>query len=252
MDYNIDFSNKQILIDGGAKGIGFECAQLLSQLGAKIILVDLIEHDLKEAISLLSGSNHAYYAFDLSKTEDISSLIKQIIMDNGPLDGYIHCVGVRCRRPLNLITPKVTSDIMNVNFNSFLEIVKNISRKGCYHEGLSIVGISSISAHLGYKSETVYAATKAAMEAAVRCLAQELAPKHIRLNTVVASQINTHVYKEGGNVSESENAKYYLSRQYLGLGEPREVANIIVFLLSSLSSFISGASVPADGGFLSN
>ncbi len=249
----LDFSGKTVLIDGGARGIGYECAKILSGQGAKVIIIDMFEDALKNAVNTLPGDYNAYYVADLSKIEEISVLVKKIVTEQGAIDGFVHCVGARCRRPLNTITSKVVTDVMTINFNSFIELVKCLSRRGCYNEGFSIVGISSISAHLGYKSETVYAATKAAMESAVRCLGHELAPKGVRLNTVVASQINTPVYKEYADKDTmTPEAQYYLSRQYLGLGDPKDVANVIVFLLSDMAKFVSGASVPVDGGFMSN
>jgi NAD(P)-dependent dehydrogenase (short-subunit alcohol dehydrogenase family) len=249
----LDFTGKQILIAGGAKGIGKETGVLLSKLGAKVVLLDLRKNELIEALSIFKGEKHCYYEYDLSITEGIEPLIKEIISKHGPFDGFVHCVGVRSRRPLLMTTPKVISEILNVNFGSFIELVRCITKKNNFKEGLSIVGISSISSQIGHKSVTAYAASKAAMDCAVRCLAKELGTKKIRLNTVVPSTINTHVYKEftSSHVDE-EDSNNILNRQYLGLGEPIDVANAIAFLLSSSSRFITGSAIPVDGGFLSS
>lgn len=250
----LDFTGKKILITGGAKGIGKEAAVMLSKLGARIILLDILENELQEAIKCLEGDKNCYYVYNLSDLENIESLTNKIVSDCGALDSFLHCVGVRCRRPISMITPSILQSVMTVNFGSFMELTRCISKKKNFNEGLSIVGISSISAQRGNKSVTAYAASKAAMDAAVRCLAKELAPKGIRLNTVVPSQINTHVYSEFIKASggESDTDRNYLSRQYLGLGEPMDVANVIAFLLSDCSKFITGAAIPVDGGFLSS
>ena len=246
----LDFSNKQILITGGAKGIGKETGILLSKLGAKVIIVDLYKNELVEALACFEGENHLFYEYDLNNTDNIEAFIKKMISKNGSLDGFVHCVGVRSRRPLSMTKPKVLNEIINVNFVSFVEIVRNITKKNNFNEGLSIVGISSISSQIGHKSVTAYAASKAAMDSAVRCLAKELGQKKIRLNSVVPSTINTHAYTEFvSSNNEVENANF-LSRQYLGLGEPIDVANVIAFLLSDSSRFITGSAIPVDGGFL--
>lgn len=248
-----DFTGKQILIAGGAKGIGKETGVLLSKLGAKVILLDLHQNELVEALTLIEGAKHCYYEYDLSITEGIERLIKGIISDHGPLDGFVHCVGVRSRRPLLMTTPKVISEILNVNFGSFIELVRCITKKKNFNDGLSIVGISSISSQIGHKSVTAYAASKAAMDCAVRCLAKELGSKKIRLNTVIPSTINTHAYAEfKSSNAVDEDFNNILNRQYLGLGEPIDVANAIVFLLSNSSRFITGSAIPVDGGFLSS
>jgi NAD(P)-dependent dehydrogenase (short-subunit alcohol dehydrogenase family) len=247
----LDFTGKQIFITGAAVGIGKETAVLLSKLGARVILLDINEDGLKEATSCLEGNGHHYFQYDLSDLNDIEQKIEETIAFCGPLDGFVHCVGVRCRRPLSMVTPKVLGEILNLNFGSFVEFIRCITKKKHFNEGLSIVGISSISAQRGAAGVTAYAASKAAMDSAVRCLAKELAFKKIRLNTVVPAQINTPAYtsfKEMNGGAEDET----LSRQYLGLGEPVDVANVIAFLLSNSSRFITGSAIAVDGGFLSS
>jgi NAD(P)-dependent dehydrogenase (short-subunit alcohol dehydrogenase family) len=246
-----NFNNKQILITGAAVGIGKSTSVLLSKLGASLVLLDINEDGLKETVSCLSGVGHRYFRYDLSDLEGIESLIKTIISTCGPFDGLVHCAGIRCRRPLKLLTPHHLIQVMSLNFGSFVELVRCITKKGFFREGMSIVGISSISAQRGASGVIAYASSKAALDCAVRCLAKELSSKKIRLNTIAPAQINTPAYTDfikmkGGAEDET------LARQYLGLGEPEDIANTIVFLLSKSSRFITGAAIPVDGGFLSS
>ena len=134
---------------------------------------------------------------------------------------------------------------MDINFVSFVELVRCITKKGNFNRGLSIVAISSISAKTGGVSVTGYAASKAAIEGAVRCLAHELASKGVRLNTVQPGQTLTPAYKE--LIGDSKDP--VLDRQYLGLAEANDVANTIAFLLDDASRMITGASMPIDCGF---
>ena len=243
-----DFTGKNILITGAGTGIGKETAIQLHKAGAKLIILDKDEKAMQEVAANL-GSYVVYYAADLSATASLAPLLKTVIAKSGPLDGFVHCVGVRSRRPINLIKPEEVHQIMNINFVAFIEMVRLITRKGNFNPGLSIVGISSIASIRGGAGVTLYAASKAAMDAAVRCLAKELAPKNIRLNTVMPAQINTPAYDNLRTMSgDAEDAT--LNRQYLGLGEPIDVANAIVFLLGTGSGFISGSAIPVDGGFL--
>ena len=96
---------------------------------------------------------------------------------------------------------------------------------------MSIVSISSISSIVGGKGVTTYAASKAAIDTAIRCLAKELHKKSIRINSVLSGQINTEAYKELMD-SKTDKKDQVLDRQYLGLGEVNDVANVILFLLS--------------------
>lgn len=250
MKHLISFEDKVILITGASAGIGQATAILLSNLGAKLILLATNEEKLINTMELLSGGGHHYFCYNLANLENIESKIKEIINIGGKIDGFVNCVGVRSRRPISLLTPKEIRNLMDINFGSFIEIVRCITKKGNFNIGLSIVGVSSIAAQAGGVSVTAYAASKAAVESAVRCLSKELAPKNIRLNTVVPAQINTPEYANLLNMNGGVDN--VLNRQYLGLGEAVDVANAIAFLLSPASKFITGISLPVDGGYLSS
>lgn len=244
-----DFKGKRILIDGGASGIGLQCAIQLTVQGAKVILLDIDPKKLKEALSLLRGEENWIYAIDMSRVGDIESSVNEIIKVTGPLDGFVHCVGVRCRRPLKMLKAEIVSDVMRVNFGSFIELTRCLTKRGNFNPGMSIVAISSISAKTGGAAITAYAASKAALDGAVRCLAKELGEKGIRINTVMPGQINTPTYSR---IIGDSNDDLVLQRQYLGLGQPSDVANAVMFLLSNKSHLITGASIPLDGGFFTS
>lgn len=250
MQHLISFENKVILITGASAGIGQQTAILLSNLGAKLILLASNEDKLIQTIKLLNGSGHHYFCYDLANLEEIENKIKEIVTVCGKLDGFVNCVGIRSRRPISLLTAKEVRNVMDINFGSFIEITRCITKKNNFNSGLSIVGVSSIASQAGGPSVTAYAASKAAVEAAIRCLAKELAPKGIRLNSVVPSQINTPEYSK--LLQMNGGVDPVLNRQYLGLGETTDVANVIAFLLSPASRFITGTSLPVDGGYLSS
>jgi len=253
MSGTIDFTGKQVFITGATAGIGKETAVTLSRLGAKLILLGHLEGELTDTMSILDGKGHHAVVYDLSDLAGIEPMIRELYAIRGPFDGFVHCVGIRSRRPLAMITPVIMREVINTNLGSFLELVRCISRKGNFNPGLSIVGISSISSQRGHKGVTIYAASKAGLEAAGRCLAKELATKGIRVNTVVPAQIDTPAYREFLKISgENDESPDLLSRQYLGLGQPSDVANVIAFLLGGSSRFITGSAIPVDGGFLSS
>lgn len=246
----ISFEDKTIIVTGASAGIGLHTAILLSKLGAKLVLIATNEDRLQNSLAMLEGKEHKYFCFNLADLDNIEAKVKEIVSLCGKIDGFVNCVGIRSRRPLALLSTKEIRNVMDVNFGSFIEMTRCITKKGNFNEGLSIVGVSSIASHVGGASVTAYSASKAAIEAAVRCLSKELAPKKIRLNTVVPSQINTPEYKS--LLEQNGGQDNVLSRQYLGLGEPEDVANAIAFLLSPASRFITGISLPVDGGYLTS
>ena len=250
----IDLSDKKILITGGSSGIGASTAKLCSQLGAKVILIARREEKLKEVLESLEGrEKHSYYVFDLACVNEIEGLVKRIVNENGSCDGFVHSAGISCRRPLKLTTPGIMHGLLDINLISFIEIARCITKRGAYNEKLSIVGISSVSSIMGNKAKIAYSVSKAGMDAAIRCIAKELGEKGVRANTVCPGMIRTEIYEqyksETGNSNDSSSV---LERQYLGIGKPEDVANMVAFLLSDASSMITGSSIGVDGGLLSS
>lgn len=248
-----DFSNKKFLVSG-AGGIGAETAKLLNSCGASIILLDISEDNLNSVIvSLGKGDNKAYIC-DFSNIDGIEQVIKQIVAENGPVDGFVHCVGIGSVRPLKMSKYDFMLKVMNINFFSFVEIVRCLSSKGRYNpEGMNVVGVSALGAFLGNSTKTAYCASKGAMNAAVRCMAKELAPKKIRVNTVAPGVTDTPMARAAEDYgSDSEEHRMILARQYMGVCQPLDIANTIAFLLSDMSRMITGNCIAVDGGKLSS
>lgn len=253
MEQIINLEKKNILITGASSGIGAETARLCSKLGARMILVARREQKLKEVRDQLSGQDHLIYSYDLSDLDGIEELVKKIVSDAGPLDGFVHSAGVSENRPLKMYKPRSIKEVMDINFASFVEITRCISKKNAHETGLSIVGVSSVASIMGGKGIIAYSASKAAMNAAVRCIAKELGTEGIRANTVCPAMIDTEIHQKTLSISgDSPEKAQQLIRQYLGVGKPSDVANMIAFLLSDASKLITGSNIAIDGGLLSS
>lgn len=249
----IDFTEKKFIVSG-AGGIGAETAKLLNDFGADIILLDINEDNLANTISQLKGDGNKSYICDFSNIEGIEPVIKEIVKENGPVDGFVHCVGIGAVRPLKMSKYDFMLKVMNINFFSFVEIVRCLSAKGAYNpEGMNIVGISALGAFLGNSTKTAYCASKGAMNAAVRCMAKELAPKNIRINTVAPGVTDTPMARAAEDYGfDSEEHKMILARQYMGVCQPVDIANAIAFLMSDMSKMITGSCISVDGGKLTS
>lgn len=242
----IDLSNKTFVVTGAGSGIGRETAKVLSKQGAKVVMLDLNQEGLDETRALLTGEGHIARAVDLTNFGDLPGLVKGIIAETGAVDGLVHCAGISSRKPLNVLRPEGFSKVMDVNFYSFEELTRLFAKKGNMNDGGSIVVMSSISSIRGFKAKTEYCVSKAAVDAFVRCMALELAPKRIRINSVMAAEVLTPLALKARETNAMVGAADFEAP--LGPSEPYEVANTIAFLLSDATKTITGTSILIDGG----
>lgn len=248
----MDLTGKHILITGGSQGIGRETAIHTSRLGAKVSIIARNEEKLKETLNMLEGDGHSSYLFDLKKIESIEELVQNIVLQNGLFNGFVHCAGITSMRPLSLTKYEYLHDMMLINFYSFVELVRCLSKKKNSMDGSSFIGISSVASPSGNKSKTAYGATKSAMDGAVKSMAKELEIRKIRVNSVIPGWVATEMFsKYIEEQGENPNSKVMLTRQYLGVIEPVSIANAIAYLLSDASGFITGTGLVVDGGYLS-
>lgn len=246
MDTIIDFTDKTIIVTGAGSGIGRKTAILASHQGASVMMVDISEDGLKETLLALEGNQHDYYVVDLTDLASITSIIKNIVEKHGKISGLVHCAGISSRKPLNVLSKEGFNKVMDVNFYSFVELVKQCAKQKHFNNGASIVVMSSISSIRGYKSKTEYCVSKAAVDAFVRCMALELADRQIRVNSVMAAAVNTPMAKRAQEMNIAVGASSFEAP--LGITEPYEVANTILFLLSDATKTITGTHILIDGG----
>lgn len=247
------FKDKIILVTGAASGIGRATAQRLDYLGAKLILVDRQEEQLKEVQTTLSNPSICCI-MDLMNVEGIEETIKPIIKEFGLISGLVHCAGISDNRPLSMFKYSALHRVMLINFYSFFELVRVLTKKGMYYDdGMNIVAISSVAAVVGADAQTAYGASKAAINGAMHSMAKELAPKKIRINTVLPAAVNTAMIQQYYDLKATVNSGEGkpAGRQILGMCQPEYVASVITFLLSDESKWITGSEIPVDGGYLS-
>lgn len=234
--------NKTIVITGAGSGIGRATAQMCDSLGARLILLDLNEDGLYNTFATLKKDNHSFIVIDLTKQLDYDKLIKKVAEQQ--INGLVHCAGISSRKPLNCLKREGFAKVMDINFYSFVELVKIITKRGRMVDGGKIVVMSSISSIKGFKAKTEYCVSKAAVDAFVRCMALELAPRKICINSVMASEVLTPMAIEAKKLNLN-NSTYDTP---LGPSKPEEVAAAISFLLCDATSTITGTSILIDGG----
>jgi short-subunit dehydrogenase len=245
----VDLSNKHIVITGASSGIGREVALLVNKLGAKVSLIGRKKDALVSLIQDLHGENNHFYEFDVTNFNEIDNLVSSIVSTSGLIDGFVHSAGIEMTRPLKMLKVEHYREVFDINTISALEITKSITKNSNISTNASIIYISSIVGILGQPGKTAYSASKGALIAAAKCLALELAPKGIRVNTILPALVETEMSSKI-LASLSEDGKNNILKMHpLGFGKPIDIANSAAFLLSSAAKWITGSEFLIDGGY---
>lgn len=244
-----DFTGKRILVTGATSGIGQATAIRLSEQGAQVCILARNEEKIRKTMEKLAGEGHQHYVKDFSEPGGYKEIFDSIVQDGHKIDGMVYCAGVATLVPVSMLNKNTMDETMTTNFYGFVEMVSQLSKKK-YHDKASIVGISSISTLYPQKCQNVYVASKAAMNMLVSASALELAAKHVRINTVMPANVNTPMLHQAYEGVSEEELREAASQQLLGIAEPEDIADIIMFLLSDASRMITGRQIFADGGFL--
>lgn len=245
-----NLSEKKIVITGASSGLGRAACIVASKLGATICLVGRNEERLARTISEMEGDGHIAMPFDLLDFPEYKNKMKYVAEQIGALHGLVHFAGIRKTLPLKVLKVAHVRETMETHLFSFIELLKFFSKKGTVSSnGGSVVVASSVAALRGAPALTDYSASKAAVDAAVRCLACELAPRNIRVNSIAPGHIETEMNLAVKETLSTTTYDQIIKNHPLGAGKPDDVANLTAFLLSDEARWITGATLPIDGGF---
>jgi len=245
MNNPFTLEGKVILVTGASSGIGRGIAIECSKMGAQLIISARNQMRLQETLDMLEGSNHKGIIADLADEQGISDLTDQL----PALDGIVHVAGIVKPKPFKFLNRKELDEIMNINFFGPTILTNSLIRKNLINKQASIVFISSISGvNCSYIGGAAYSASKGAINGIVKGIALDLAPKGIRVNTIVPAMVETSILK-GSGISEEElieDRKRYPLGRY---GRTEDVAYACIYLLSEASSWVTGSNLLLDGGY---
>ena len=246
MTYNpFSLEGKIILVTGSTSGIGRTTAIECSKMGARVVVTGRNEERAQETLSMLDGDGHHVILADLSSNEGVEKLVSEVPI----LDGCVSNAGYNIMQLVPFIKTEDLDAIFKVNTQAPIYLVHRLIKTKKIAKGASIVFTSSISARgISSPGNSLYSATKAAISAFARNAAVDLAQKKIRLNSVAPGMIETPLM-EGKTAITEEQWKANLQLYPLGrFGQPEDVANAIIYLLSDASSWITGTEIVIDGG----
>jgi NAD(P)-dependent dehydrogenase (short-subunit alcohol dehydrogenase family) len=254
----ISLKNKKTIITGAASGIGKATTLRLGEAGAHLILIDKNEEGLKELGNELKNLNFSFelHLLDLANKKEIDEFWKQIKDDS--IDVLVNNAGFYPFDDFVKMDEAKYRKILDVNLNSVYWMCHHMIKKHI-HRGGKIVNFGSIEAFLPFKSDlTHYALSKAGVLALTRSLAKEYGRKGFSINALLPGAIITggvkQVAKEFLKFKFGLILDWFKFRSRLPMkrfGEPDEVAKMVLVLSCDLSSYVNGALIPVDGGFLS-
>ena len=238
-----DLSRKHILITGASSGIGRSTASLSASLGATLTILGRDEKRLNETLSSLSGEGHNAVCCDLTCPDSVNDMVDKLPL----LDGIVNCAGIQETCLIKNIDNLVFDKLMNTNFRSTVLLNSEILKKKKLKKNSSVVFLSSVAAsQCAEIGNAIYSSSKAAITSFARVLALELASRRIRVNIVSPGMVKTPLLDQ---FEMSEEQFHKDEQNYpLGYGNPEDVANTVVFLLSDATKWMTGADIVLDGG----
>jgi len=257
----LSFANKTVLITGAASGIGKAIAQRFSESHATLILLDLDTQGLKKTILSCKENRdkHSFYTIDLSDKKEIDKLWENLKEEELP-DILVNNAGIYPMMDYLKIDEEYLQKTLDVNMNSAFWMCQNFIKRRKSKGGV-IVNLSSIEAILPFKKDLIhYTMSKAGVIALTRSLARDYGKKGFRANVILPgaimtsgtkSLINDAILKVKVNlIKTGYDFKQRLA--YGRWGKPDDIAKAVLFLSSNLATYIQGAVLPVDGGFLSS
>ena len=246
----IMFNEKVVLVTGGTRGIGYTTVEEFLKEGARVILFGSREERVTKAINSLKEKNNEYkvegYFTDLANLEEMEKVAKEIATKYGKIDILVNNAGVSSSTPITSYTEEECDKIINLNVKGVFDTSKAVIP---YMTGdnPSIVNVSSMVSFYGQSSGCLYSTSKFAVNGLTKSLARELGKKKIRVNAVAPGITNTDMVK---NLPD-EMIKPLIAMIPLGrIGEPKDIANAILFLASDKASYVTGTILQVDGAMM--
>jgi 3-oxoacyl-[acyl-carrier protein] reductase len=242
-----ELKGKNAIITGGMRGIGFEVARVLAKQGANVALldVDLGENEAEKGITDEFSVRSKGYVCDVSNTDAVAGVFKQVIEDFGRVDILVNNAGITRDSLLMRMKDEDFDSVIAVNLRSIFVTTKAIIRHMMKNKWGRIVNMASINGIVCQPGQANYAASKAGVIGITKSTAKEFAAKGVTINAVAPGFIRTAMT---ANLTEAQVKMFESAVPMKDMGLPEDVANACLFLASEEARYITGHVLSVDGG----
>lgn len=240
---------KTVLITGASKGIGRATAIAFAKKGYSVGInynSSLLEAENLKMQLIDLGSDAEIFKADVSKPESVKALADNFIKRFGHIDVLVNNAGISNIKPINEVGFKEWDSIISTNLSSAFYLIKALlpyfikAKSGC------IINIASIWGEVGASCEVAYSASKAGLIGFTKALSKELGPSGIRVNSISPGFIDTDMT---ASISEEEKNSFIQNLSIERIGTPQEIADVVLFLSSDKSKYITGQNIGVNGGY---
>jgi NAD(P)-dependent dehydrogenase (short-subunit alcohol dehydrogenase family) len=242
----MEFDGKVAIVTGATSGIGMATVRKFVEQGGKVAAVGRKQGVLGK----IATANVKTYAVDLLNERDTAAFAKNVVQDFGGVDVLVNAAGIIASGTVENTTLADYDLMMNINVRSVFQLTQLllpsiIERKG------NIVNVSSVTGLRAFPGVFAYCISKAAVDQLTRCASLELAPKGVRVNAINPGVVRTNLHRNSGMTEDAYAAFVERSKTThpIGrIGEPEEIADLILFLASPRAQWITGVTYSIDGG----
>ena len=241
--------SKVVIVTGAASGIGRAAAILFAQNGAKVVIADIDERGGLETLEKIHHRENAIFVkTNVSRSKDTAECVRAAIEKFGKLDCLFSNAGINPTGTVEDTEEALWDKILSVNLKGMYLMSKASIPEMRKAGGGSIVCTASVDGVLAIYNEAAYIASKGGIIALTKSIALDFAKDHIRANCILPGAIRTPLLEKfmAENPVVGDQSKGHAMNR---IGEPEEVASLVMYLFSDASSFVTGAAIPVDGGY---
>jgi 3-oxoacyl-[acyl-carrier protein] reductase len=248
--HNMLLKGKTAVITGSGRGLGKSIALKLASMGANIVLNDIVVSDAIDATAeefKAAGYNVVVTKGDVRNAEDVKLMVKTAVDTFGSLDILVNNAGVTKDKPLAMMSEEEWDLVLGINLKGAFLCTKLCGKQMIKQKGGKIVNIASVAGQYGNSGQANYSSSKAGLIGLTKTTAKEFASRNITCNAVAPGIIQSKMT----DVLPDEVKQNYLKNIALGrFGTPEDVANVVAFLASPDSNYVTGQVIDIDGGLV--